>query len=145
MADAFASPPGGGQPSPLAGFCANTVAMIDTALRTVALLPDSAAAQMPLCRGLEVTLEEVADRLGTLTAGECRVRQQEEQIADLAGLLAELAHGRPVAVDGLLALADQFLAEGRECEPLRFLEANPIDVPRLIACHSMTVTRVWRG
>src|SRR5438105_2801262 len=46
----------------------DTVAMIDTALRTVALLPESPAAQMQLCRGLEATLEEVAGRLHTVTS-----------------------------------------------------------------------------
>src|SRR5207248_2870425 len=62
----------------------DTVAMIDTALRTVALLPESAAAQMQICRGLEATLEEVAARLGTLAAVCQRQRQEEDQVRRLA-------------------------------------------------------------
>src|SRR5262249_28224744 len=68
LGDAFAPAEAGG-PAPLGHHYRDTVAMIDTALRTVALLPDSTAAQMQLCRGLEVTLEDVAGRLRTLMAG----------------------------------------------------------------------------
>jgi hypothetical protein len=141
LADAFGT---GHTPedAPLGPLYRDTVAMIDTALRTVALLPDSAAAQMHLCRGLEVTLEEVADRLRTLTAGEARLRRQDEQVQGLAQLLVGLADGQRVGVPHLGALADQVLAEARECEPLRFLEADPLAVPHFVASHSLTVARV---
>jgi HD-GYP domain-containing protein (c-di-GMP phosphodiesterase class II) len=147
LADTFAPPEAGdrGERSsgvPLIHLYRDTVAMIDTALRTVALLPESAATQMHLCRGLEVTLEEVASRLRTLTAGDARLHQQEEQIACLVELLVALDAGQAADAGLFDALADQLLAEARECEPLRFLEADPHDVPRFIACHSLTVARV---
>jgi hypothetical protein len=142
LADAFAPPREGESPEPLTPLYRDTVAMIDTALRTVSLLPDSATAQMHLCRGLEVTLEEVASRLRTLTAGDVRLRGQEEQITRLSGFLLAVDGGHQADAGALRVLADHILAEARECEPLRFLEADPLDVPRFIACHSLTVARV---
>lgn len=120
----------------------DTVAMIDTALRTVALLPDSTATQMQLCRGLEVTLEEVADRLHTLADGSERRRHEHELIERLAGILAAIDSGTPFDVNVLHALAEEILAEVAECEPLRFFDQDPADRPRFIACHSLTTARV---
>jgi HD-GYP domain-containing protein (c-di-GMP phosphodiesterase class II) len=142
MADAFAPPGVESRLDPLALLYRDTVSMIDTALRTIALLPDSASVQMHLCRGLEVTLEEVAGRVRVLTDGDERRRGQEEQVSGLAYLLAALAAGQPVEISVLRAQAEQVLAEARECEPLPFLEADPHDVPRFVASHSLTVARV---
>jgi HD-GYP domain-containing protein (c-di-GMP phosphodiesterase class II) len=142
LADSFAVAQGVVGLAPLAPLYRDTVAMIDTALRTVSLLPDSTTAQMHLCRGLEVTLEEVGSRLRTLMSGDGRIRLEEEQIAHLAGLLVTLDAGVPLDIGVLRALADRVLEEARECEPLRFLEADPHDVPRFVACHSLTVARV---
>src|SRR4051812_3621096 len=61
---------------PLAVLCRQTVAMTDTALRTVPLLPDTATAQLQLCAGLEAILDVVEARLATLAHGASR-RQQE--------------------------------------------------------------------
>ncbi len=142
LADSFAQVSPSSSPGAFSVLYRDTVAMIDTALRTVSLLPDSATSQMHLCRGLEVTLEEVADRLRTLTAGHQRWRSREEQIACLAGLLSTIDAGQPLEIDILQGLAEQILAEARDCEPLVFLEGDPHDVPRFVACHSLTVARV---
>jgi HD-GYP domain-containing protein (c-di-GMP phosphodiesterase class II) len=142
LTDSFAQVPPGARPGPLTLLYRDTVAMIDTALRTVALLPDSATTQMHLCRGLEVTLEEVAARLRTLTVGDHRRRYQEEQITCLAGLLATIDAGHAVEIAALQGVAEQVMTEARECEPLIFLEADPLDVPRYVACHCLTVARV---
>jgi hypothetical protein len=74
-------------PAPLVYLYRDTVAMIDTALRTVSLLPESVTAQMHLCRGLEVTIEEVADRLRTISHGCERLDRGDEQVALLSSLL----------------------------------------------------------
>ena len=120
----------------------DTVAMIDTSLRTVALMPDSPTAQMQLCRGLEVNLDEVAGRLRTLMAGSRRQTNEREQIDRLAGLLADVDAGRAVDTTRFRRLADELLDEARECRPLRFLAGDPGDVPRFVACHSLTVARI---
>jgi HD-GYP domain-containing protein (c-di-GMP phosphodiesterase class II) len=141
LAEAFA-PAAEDRSAPLSLLYRDTVSMIDTALRTVALLPDSATVQMHLCRGLEVTLQEVGSRVRVLAAGDERRRCQEQQISALAYLLAAIAGGQAVEIGVLRSQADQILAEARECEPLLFLEADPHDVPRFVACHSLTVARV---
>lgn len=139
LAEAFTA---GGEPSPLHPLYRDTVSMIDTALRTVSLLPDSISSQMQLCRGLEVTLEEVAGRLRTLATGTYRQRQEAKQIERLASILFTLDAGQPVEPTALYQLTDEVLAEARSCEPLRFLEAPLDDLPRAIACHGLTVARV---
>jgi hypothetical protein len=139
LAEAF---PPGGEPSLLLPLYRDTASMIDTALRTVSLLPDTISAQLPLCRGLEVTLDEVAGRLRTLAAGLQRQRKEARQIDLLAATLFTLDAGQPADPAGLYALADEVLAEARACEPLRFLEAPPDDLPRAVACHGLTVARV---
>jgi HD-GYP domain-containing protein (c-di-GMP phosphodiesterase class II) len=139
LAGAFAE---GVEPSPLQPLYRDTVSMIDTALRTVSLLPESVSAQMQLCRGLEVTLEEVASRLRTLASGTRHRVREEQQIDTLAAVLFTLDAGQPIDPAGLYSLADEVLAEARSCEPLRFLEAPPDDLPRSVACHSLTVARV---
>jgi hypothetical protein len=141
LAEAFA-PTSECRTAPLNTLYRDTVSMIDTALRTVALFPDSATVQLHLCRGLEVTLEEVAHRLRVLTHGDERRRCHEEQVSALSYLLAAIAGGQAVDIGVLRGQADQILAEARECEPLVFLEADPLDVPRFVACHSLTVARV---
>jgi hypothetical protein len=128
--------------SPLAALYRDTVAMIDTALRTVALLPDSATAQMHLCRGLEVTLEEVAGRLRTLTTGCQQARHEDEQVSRLAYLLAAVGTGRAVDPGELYHLAAEVVAEAADCQPLRFLEGDVERPPHFVACHSLTTARV---
>jgi HD-GYP domain-containing protein (c-di-GMP phosphodiesterase class II) len=141
LADTFA-PEGMPPMSPLVQHYRDTVAMIDTALRTVSLLPDSIAAQLHLCAGLEVTLEDVAGRLRTLSADRERRQREEGQIDRLAGLLMSLDAGQLIDPDELNALAEEVLAEARACEPMRFLEDDTGTLPRFVACHSLTVARV---
>jgi HD-GYP domain-containing protein (c-di-GMP phosphodiesterase class II) len=141
LADTFA-PEGVPPTSPLIHHYRDTVAMIDTALRTVSLMPDSIAAQMHLCTGLEVTLEDVADRLRTLVAGGERLQREDRQIDRLVGLLVTLEAGQTIDAFELNALAEEVLAEARSGEPMRFLEDETGTLPRFVACHSLTVARV---
>jgi hypothetical protein len=135
LADDFAS-------GLLTPFYQQTLAIIDTVLRTVALLPDSAAAQLRLCQGLEAVLDIVAARLRTLTAGRERRCQESAQVGRLAGLLKALHSGEAPAVEEFHALAEQVLGEARDCAPLRFLSGDPADGPRFVAGHGLTVARV---
>ena len=141
LADTFA-PEGMPPASPLIHHYRDTVAMIDTALRTVSLLPDSIATQMHLCQGLEVTLEDVAGRLRTLSASGERRHREDEQIERLAGLLIGLEAGQLLDPLELNRLAEEVLAEARACEPMRFLVDETGTLPRFVACHSLTVARV---
>jgi hypothetical protein len=141
LAEAF-PPDRPGPAAPLALLYRDTVAMIDTALRTVALLPDSATAQMHLCKGLEVTLEEVAVRLRALTTGWQRLRHEDGQVARLAAQLSALDAGESADPAALRALAEEVLAEARECAPLGFLEGDPQQPAHFAACQGLTVARV---
>jgi HD domain len=144
LADDFApaSNGPGEAPEPLAVLYRETVALIDTSLRTVALLPGSTTSQLHLCQGLEVALEVVAARLRTLTAGTMRQRQEADRVALLTDLLLALEAGRPIDLAPFRALADEVLADARECEPLRFPENDRGAPAWRIACHSLTVARV---
>ena len=140
LADTFGVP---GSPALTLGpLYRDTLAMIDTSLRTVALMPDSPTAQMQLCRGLEVNLDEVAGRLRTLMAGSRRHAHEQAQIDRLAALLGDIDAGRAIDIARLHHLADEILDEARECRPLRFLAGDPSDVPHFVACHSLTVARI---
>jgi hypothetical protein len=140
LADLFAVP--GVPMATLGALYRDTVAMIDTSLRTVAMMPDSPTAQMQLCRGLEVNLDEVAGRLRTLMAGGRRHAREREQIDRLAAILVDIDAGRAVDPTPLRLLADEILEEARECRPLRFFAGDPADVPRFVACHGLTVARI---
>src|SRR5262249_42532714 len=89
--DAFADPtqvlPAGTGPrlpldrsEPLSRLYRETVAMTDTALRTVPLFPDTTSAQLQLAEGLEAILNVVASRLRLLAAGVARHRQEAGQV-----------------------------------------------------------------
>jgi HD-GYP domain-containing protein (c-di-GMP phosphodiesterase class II) len=140
LADDFEEGPR--QPDPLGQLYRDTVAQLDTALRTVGMLPESTTAQLHLCRGLEVTLDVIADRLRTLTAGTARQRREAGRIDHLADLLTALAEGQPVGALPFQNLAEEVLADAGECGPLRFLEEDAARPARFVACHSLTVAQV---
>ncbi len=149
LADAFEDPTAGddrpvllGRAQPLSHLYHETVALTDTALRTVPLLPDSTAAQMHLCEGLEALLNVVAGRLRGLTASVGKHRQEANLVSRLAGILIELEAGRPVTVPVVSALAEEVVADARVGGPLRFAEADVRDLPRFVAAHGLTVARV---
>jgi HD-GYP domain-containing protein (c-di-GMP phosphodiesterase class II) len=146
LADAFA-PEGEdseGSPlpaDPLSRLVRETTAIADTALRTVPLLPDSTAAQLHLCEGLEATLNIVSGRVQVLNAALARRAAEWDQVARLAALLTDLDKGEPVTPDPFAALADEVLAEARTGAPLRFASWED-DPARAVAAHSLTVARV---
>jgi HD-GYP domain-containing protein (c-di-GMP phosphodiesterase class II) len=151
--DAFADPtealPAGGGPrlpldrsEPLWRVYRETVAMTDTALRTVPLFPDTTSVQLQLAEGLEAILHVVAGRLRLLAAGVARQRQEAAQVARLATILVDLEAGRAIAADSLKSLTEEIITEAGAGGPLRFAEADARDPLRFVACHSLTVARV---
>jgi hypothetical protein len=141
-ADAPETPPLLPRGEPLARLYRDTLAITDTALRMVPLFPESAAAQLHLCEGVEGVLNVVAGRLRTLTVGVARHRQEADTIATLAELLKGLEAARPVTLADFAPLAEAILADAEEGGPLRFAEAPAEDRVRFVACHSLTTARV---
>jgi hypothetical protein len=140
LADDFANEmEGPSQPTP---FYRGTLAMIDTTLRTISLLPDSIATQMSMCRGLEETLEVVSERLRTLSDHGIRQRRERDTVGQLAELLSVLANGQPVELTPFRRIAEEVQAEVAACEPLRFLNGEPTRPAFFAACHGLTVARV---
>jgi hypothetical protein len=127
---------------PLGYLYEDTVAMIDTTIRTVALMPEPPSAQLHLCRGLEVTLEEVQDRLGTLRSADERLRQRNDEVGCLSEILIDLQAGQPARVDELRRLAEMVLAEVDQGRPLEFLHDTPDYLPACAAAHGLTTARV---
>ncbi len=127
---------------PLARLYRETLAMTDTAIRMIPLFPDSAAAQMNLCEGVEAMLAEVAVRVKSLNSHARIHRNETETISYLADTLASLAGGATISLSSLRPLAASILHEAQEGAPLRLPEYSPMNITRFIACHSISVARV---
>ena len=142
LADTFAPAGEMDKRDPLTAYYRATAAMTDVALRMVPFFPDTAAAQLSLCEGLEATLEVVAARLRVLNAGVERRQQETAMIARLAELLTALNAGKPVTLEAFTELANEILTEAVECAPLRFVDGDATQPAHFVACHSLTVARV---
>jgi HD-GYP domain-containing protein (c-di-GMP phosphodiesterase class II) len=127
---------------PLGRRYRETVSIVDTSLRMVPMFPDSAAAQLHLCEGIEGILSIATERLRSLTAGVARHRHEMETIGRLSELLSTLAAEQTVPLDAFRPLVDAVLAEAEECAPLTFRDASLTDQGRFVACHSLTTARV---
>lgn len=137
---------------PLATRYRETVAMLDTALRTVQAYPDSPSAQLRLCDGLEASLNVVAERSATLRGAVEERRTQALRVESLADLLVRLAGGRPVETAEFIGMGEALLADVEQGLPLRFYPVAPLDDPhaahaglwhaRAVASHCLTVAGV---
>jgi hypothetical protein len=165
LADAFPSdmpiteayPPLGKWPGidptdPLAVRYRETVAMLDTALRTVQAYPDSPGAQLRLCDGLEASLNVVAERAATIRGAMEARRTLALRIDSLADMLSRLAARHPVETSEFINLAEALLADVEQGMPLRFHQVPLLDNPqaphaglwhaRAVACHCLTVAGI---
>jgi HD-GYP domain-containing protein (c-di-GMP phosphodiesterase class II) len=137
---------------PLGGRYRETVAMLDTALRTVQAYPDSPGAQLRLCDGLEASLNVVTERSATLKGASDERRTRALRLENLADMLVRLAGGRPVETTEFIALGEALLADVEHGAPLRFYTIEPLDDPkagyaatwhaRAVASHCLTVAGV---
>jgi HD-GYP domain-containing protein (c-di-GMP phosphodiesterase class II) len=127
---------------PLARLYRETVALTDTAMRTVPLFPDTTAAQLHLCEGLEAILDIVATRLRVVQASIEEMRHEAGQLSHLANILADLDAGRPVAFARIHSLAELILGEAWMGAPLRLAVADLSDPVRSVAAHCLSVARV---
>jgi hypothetical protein len=135
---------------PLVRRFRETLAIADTALRSVPLYPDSPSVQLRLCDGLEGVLNVVAERSAALRWAVEQRRREVGWVETLTELLAALASGTAPAVAPFVALAEALLTEAAQAGPLRFFatEAAPGErtdaawLARTIACHGLTTGQV---
>jgi hypothetical protein len=137
-----------GPDDPLARGVRQAAAMTESAVRLVQAFPVSPSAQLRLCEGLDGLLGAVADRIGVIAAAAAQRARDAERVDTLAHLLAGLNAGAALALDPFTALAEAVLADARQGEPLRFLDAGPPGPGdgtwhlRHVAAHSLTVAQV---
>lgn len=137
---------------PLAVRYRETVAMLDTAMRTVQAYPDSPGAQLRLCEGLEGVLNVVTERSAALHAAVAERKKHASRIEGLAELLLALAAGKPMEQRDFIVMAEAILADVEQGLPMRFYAVEPLaDVAsphvgtwhvRAVACHCLTVAGV---
>ena len=135
----LATPPAS---DPLAQRYQETVAMANTALRVIQVLPDAASAQLAFCEGLEIILAVVADRIAGITAMVEQRQRETGEVERLAQLLTALYAKEPVEIQSFVSMAEPLLAEAQQNAPLRFLSARPEQAAQFIASHSLTVAQV---
>jgi HD-GYP domain-containing protein (c-di-GMP phosphodiesterase class II) len=126
----------------LKGLSGDALSMMDMTVRSVAMMPDSASAQMQMCRGLEAIVEDVADRLRILKAGVARLRRRAGQTRLLESALTALETGQPCRLDELRTLAAELALEAENCEPLDLRQHPRGTVAERVATHSLAVARV---
>jgi hypothetical protein len=137
----------------LAARYRETLAVADTALRTVQAYPDSPSVQLRLCEGLEGTLNLVAERIASLRVAIAQYRRETGWVASLADLLSSLAADRRPAVHHFTTLAEDLIAEAEQGGPLRFFAETAAPsaserkhdadwLARVIARHGLTSGQV---
>lgn len=131
-----------------------TVAMLDSVVRMARGFPNSPGEQLKLCDGLEALLAAVRDRLAVQEAALARRRADADHVDRLAGFFAALHTHQPVAIETVVALAEDVLADARAAKPIRFLRADPhstgahagapvLPAPaRFVAAHALNVAQV---
>jgi HD-GYP domain-containing protein (c-di-GMP phosphodiesterase class II) len=143
-----------GEPDALVGYHRETVAMLDAVVRTAQAFPDSAAAQLKLCDGLDGLLATVADRLAVQESALARRHTDAARIDRLATFLSAVANNQFVELQTAANLAEEVLEDARQGKPIRLLRADPTSTrahptatqlpapARFIAAHALNVAQV---
>ncbi|NBO92693.1 MAG: HD domain-containing protein [Planctomycetia bacterium] len=128
--------------NPLTVFYDDTVSMMDTAMRTVALLPQAASGQSYICRGLDVMLTEIYDRLRTLEIGHERRRRRIQDIGTLGEILSELQTNQTIHTVDLERFAERIIEQVELGHPIDFIHESPEYPQAFAAAHGLTTAQV---
>ena len=116
--------------------------------------PDSAAAQLKLCDGLDGLLAVVRDRLAVQERALTRRRTDADRIDRLAAFFTALHTHQPATLQTVATLAEELLEDARQAKPIRFIHmpmdshaaypgAQGYPVPaRFVAAHAINVAQV---
>lgn len=126
----------------LVGYHRETVAVLDVAVRTAQAFPDSAAAQLKLCDGLDGLLGVVRDRLAVQERALAARRTDADRVDRLAAFLSAVQSNRPAELKTVATLAEEVLDDARQARPVRFLAAPPGEPARFVAAHALNVAQV---
>ncbi len=111
---------------PLVAYHAETVAVMDSAIRLAQSLPSLPSAQLKQCTGLDGLIGMVQERL-TVQERALKLRKADaERIDRLALVYTAMATNNPVTLAAVASLAEELLEESRHGRPLRLVHA-PIE------------------
>jgi hypothetical protein len=138
---------------PLVGYHRETVAVMNSAVRMVQMLPPSPTMQLKLCDGLDGILGVVRERLAVQERAAAARRADAARIDRLAAVLTAMNQMRPVDLAPVAALAEEILDDARQTKPLRLLHADPLSArspggpefpppARFVAAHGVNVAQV---
>jgi hypothetical protein len=143
-----------GEPDPLVPYHAETVAVMDSAIRLAQAFPESPSVQLKLCDGLDGVLDIVRERLTVQERALAMRRTDLHRIDRLAAVFAALSQMRTVNLQPIATQAEEILEEVRQTRPLRLLHADPestqsypggVTLPapaRHLAAHALNVAQV---
>lgn len=143
-----------GDPDPLVPYHAETVAVMDSAIRLAQAFPESPTVQLKLCDGLDGVLDIVRERLTVQERALAARRTDLNRIDRLAAVFAALAQGRTVSLQPVATQAEEILEDVRQTRPLRLLYADPdstrsypggVTLPapaRYLAAHALNVAQI---
>jgi HD-GYP domain-containing protein (c-di-GMP phosphodiesterase class II) len=118
------------------------VALIETALRSVQLFPETATEQQRWCEGLEAILTIVTERVSALEIGLARRRAQRDRVRHLAELQQAMLTGPAVDAKPFRELAESLLHEMHQAAPLRLLLQGAEQPALWTAAHCLNVAQV---
>jgi hypothetical protein len=142
------------KPDALVGYHRETVAVLDSVVRMAQAFPDSAAAQLKLCDGLDGLLAVVRDRLAVQERALSRRRLDAERTDRLAGFFSAIFANQPANLQTVANLAEELLEDARQGRPVRFVHVSATSTSahprgttfpapaRFVAAHAINVAQV---
>lgn len=138
---------------PLVAYHRETVAVMNSAVRMVQMLPPSPTLQLKLCDGLEGVLAIVRERLAVQERAAAVRRADAVRIDKLAAMLTAMSLMQRADLAPVAALAEELLDDARQSKPMRFVHADPLSTrspggpefpapARFLAGHAVNVAQV---
>jgi hypothetical protein len=119
-----------------------TLAMLESVLRTVQTFPPAPSAQLRLCEGLEATLDVVEERVRILHASCVQQEKAEAKLELVAELFRKLTRGQSIRPREWNNLTEEMWNEARLEGSLVFFRAGATDPYRFAAAHGLNVAQV---
>jgi HD-GYP domain-containing protein (c-di-GMP phosphodiesterase class II) len=119
-----------------------TLAMAESALRTVSAFPDAPSVQLQLCHGIEATLDTVKSRVARLEQLRDRRRRDMARLETLASFLQTLSENREPDIRPVYSVAESVLSDCSGGAMLRMIHCESTDRAVYVAAHGLNVAHV---